>query len=161
MITPFHNDRKACLTAAMKDQGSRCFWCRGPIVIVSSLDPDSSLVSMDHYRVSFLLGGEVVNLGLASADHVIPQWLGGQTDRANIVAACRQCNEDRGQMHCRSWFILDATGFDDWLIRARRERTRKALAKARASARHLTVSLRPMLEAALQSKVTVKKMRLK
>lgn len=122
-------------------------------MIVSSLEGDLPLVSVDHYRVAFLLDGSVVSLGLASADHVIPQWLGGQTDRANIVAACRQCNEDRGQMHCRSWFILDATGFDEWLIRARRERTRKALAKA--SAKRLTMSLRPLLEQAL-SGVTVK-----
>lgn len=128
-------------------------------MIVSSLDSSLTFLSVDHYRVAFLMDGGVVSIAIASADHVIPQWVGGQTDRANIVAACRACNEDRGQLHNRSWFTLDATGFDEWLVRARRERTRKALAKA--SQKRLSMSLRPVLEAALQSKVTVKKMRLR
>lgn len=152
MSITFHNDRKACLLAAMKDQKSRCFWCHGPIVIVAALDHSLTFLSVDHYRVSFLTNGGVTTLGIASADHVIPQFVGGQTDRNNIVAACRACNEDRGQLHNRSWFILDATGFEDWLIRARRERTRKALKVA--STKRLTMSLRPALEAAL-SGVTV------
>lgn len=139
----------------MKEQRSRCFWCRGQTVIVAALG-DVTFLSVDHRYVSFLNNGGTVTLGIASADHVIPQWTGGQTDRVNIVAACRACNEDRGQMHNRSWFILDATGFDEWLIRARRKRTRKAIAAA--SRKRLTMSLRPMLEQALTN-VTIKQLK--
>ena len=122
--------------------------------------PDLPRLYDTQHRVVCHDGSEVLEFNIASADHVIPQWLGGQTDRANIVAACRACNEDRGQLHNRSWFVLDATGFDGWLTRTRSKRSRRA-ANA-ASRKRLTVSLRPMLERALLAPtMTVKKMRLK
>jgi len=54
-------------TEALKKQHGRCFYCGDPL---SKKD--------------------------ATADHIIPQSKGGKTSKKNIVAACSECNSDKG-----------------------------------------------------------------
>jgi 5-methylcytosine-specific restriction endonuclease McrA len=55
-------------------QGGLCHWCRGPM----TLDKD--------------------NPRSMTADHLKPVWDGGRTRPGNIVAACYQCNQERGKI---------------------------------------------------------------
>jgi hypothetical protein len=118
------NPRKSLLLRAMERQDDRCFWCRCSILCLS--EPHTlTILTQNPWNSSALIDGKRIVLGHASADHVIPQWLGGQTTERNIVAACKKCNEDRGQMHNRSWYVIDATGFDAWLKRQREPKKRR------------------------------------
>ncbi len=48
----------------------------------------------DGYRCRYCgAGGQGVRLEM---DHVIPRWKGGKNDRANLVCACRGCNQGKG-----------------------------------------------------------------
>lgn len=138
-------ERKSLLLAAMKKQDDLCFWCHYPILCLS--EPHNlNVLTQNPWTLSALIDGERVVFGHASADHVIPQWLGGQTTERNIVAACKQCNEDRGQMHNRSWFVIDATGFESWLREQRKPKPR--VVRSRPPTLFGT-SLRPLIAKAL------------
>lgn len=127
---PFHNDRKRCLVAALGDQGGVCFWCRCTLVVLDDAKVRAGFSSASHNHVTLIAEGKTELLYIASADHLVPQSMGGWTDRDNIVASCKQCNEDRGEMHNRvKWYVIDATGFEPWRVGAVQERTRKALAR--------------------------------
>lgn len=144
----FMSDRKSLLLTALENQDGQCFWCRYPIICVS--EPHTlTILTQNPWTLSALINGERIIFGLASADHVIPQWLGGQTTERNIVAACKACNEDRGQMHNRSWFIVDVTGFDEWLDRQRNKRDKRYKKRSDYRIQRLGTSLRPLILKAL------------
>lgn len=149
MTISLNNDRKGCLLAAMEDQGGQCFWCRCTLVILDDAKVRQGFSSAGHDHVTVITDtGHSELLYIASADHLVPQSMGGWTDRDNIVASCKQCNEDRGEMHNKfKWYVIDATGFEQWRIKACQERTRRAL--TRKSQKRLTASLRPAMEQAL------------
>lgn len=42
----------------------------------------------------------------ATTDHVIPQALGGDNSRANVVLACRTCNQVKDDMLPAQWFTF-------------------------------------------------------
>jgi HNH endonuclease len=130
-VTSFNNDRKACLVAALQDQGGVCFWCRCTLAVLDDVKSKVAFKCVSHHHATIMnADGESDILYIASADHLVPQSMGGWTDRDNIVASCKQCNEDRGEMHSRlKWYVIDATGFEPWRVRAIEARTRKALAR--------------------------------
>jgi 5-methylcytosine-specific restriction endonuclease McrA len=65
---------------AFHRQHGLCFWCKRPM--------------MWGHRG----GNGVCDPLTATADHVKPVWDGGQTLPGNIVAACYECNQARGQV---------------------------------------------------------------
>ena len=152
----FKNDRKMCLLAALEDQHGLCFWCRSVLIV---LDDAKSLVGFKnvnhHYATLIVEGAHPETLYIASADHLVPQSMGGWTDRDNIVAACKKCNEDRGDMHnLTRWYVIDVTGFEKWRIQFCQEHKRKGAARKQQA--RLTASMRPAMERALNGAKVVR-----
>lgn len=67
------------------EQDGGCFWCGRPML--RETDPGYS--KKHHQGVTL--------------DHVIPLGCGGGNQIGNLVAACRQCNMDRGTMPAIEW----------------------------------------------------------
>jgi HNH endonuclease len=153
---PFKDDRKACLLAALETQHGLCFWCRCQLIVLEAKPNKDQYKFVTHYHATLIREtGKSEILYIASADHLVPQCMGGWTDIDNIVAACKLCNEDRGHLHnLHQWYVLDASGFEQWRTRvcaARKHRQAKQKAE-----RRLTTSLRPALEAALSGAKVLK-----
>lgn len=153
---PYTDDRKACLLAALKDQGGRCFWCRCTIAVLDDVKKKLQFKCVGHHSATVVnTDGQSDVLYIASADHLVPQSMGGWTDRDNIVAACKPCNEDRGQLHNRAfWFVVDASGFEPWRAAVCQERTRRH--RVQRAERRLTTSMKPLLENALKGAKVLK-----
>jgi HNH endonuclease len=66
-------------------QGGLCFWCQRLMVWGSRGNANGSCEPLT-----------------ATADHVKPVWDGGQTLPGNIVSACHECNQARGQITNRT-----------------------------------------------------------
>lgn len=112
-----HHDRLIRATPSLVDlQRGRCFWCSGLIAVPQHLG-HLTFVFQTHFSFGVLESGRVYEYGIASLDHVIPRWMGGDKRDGNIVAACVQCNQDRGLIHQRD--TVDPTGLDDWIWRNR------------------------------------------
>jgi 5-methylcytosine-specific restriction endonuclease McrA len=62
--------RHLCKIEALTEQKGRCKYCKAPLTAAN-----------------------------ATADHVRPVSRRGRTTRENIVAACRHCNQTKGDMH--------------------------------------------------------------
>jgi HNH endonuclease len=65
----------------------------------------------------------------ATREHIIPRSYGGVTEPKNLVAACSQCNDLRGNMDyvafsnlIRRWFKRDPTLRERWHRLSREER---------------------------------------
>lgn len=67
---------KALRLAAYHRQKGRCWWCGEAMV----LEPENH-------------GGQPDRL--CTAEHLMPSSVGGRTNRSNVVAACRVCNNGR------------------------------------------------------------------
>lgn len=153
---PFKNDRKACLLAALEDQHGLCFWCRCVLIVLDDAKSNTGFKSVNHHYATLIAeGAHPETLYIASADHLVPQSMGGWTDRDNIVASCKKCNEDRGDMHnLMRWYVIDATGFEPW--RKRVSEQRKLRSRTAKPPTRLTSSLRPKMEAALSNSKVIK-----
>lgn len=68
-------------------QGWRCLWCDRVMA-----NRRVEMREFPHLRVT--------------ADHLIPEGLGGPNERWNIVAACSQCNHSRGNKLVGTWIEL-------------------------------------------------------
>lgn len=62
---------------ALSDQGGKCLYCRAPL-----------------------------SCATATADHKRPQIFGGETSRANIAAACLECNLAKGSLTAKEFVTL-------------------------------------------------------
>lgn len=155
-VDPFKNDRKACLVAALKDQGGRCFWCRCTLAVLDDVKNKFRFKCVNHHFATFVdADGHTDTFYIASADHLVPQSMGGWTDRDNIVAACKSCNEDRGQLHNRAfWYVIDVSGFESWRLQVCQERTRRS--HTQKAQQRLTRSLKPVLQNALAGAKIIK-----
>ena len=69
---------------AYNEQRGRCFWCGTGTRLPSDVAPSS------------------LHLSPATAEHLIPQSLGGKHGR-NVVSACSNCNHKRGNMPIHEW----------------------------------------------------------
>lgn len=156
---PFKDDRKACLLAALEDQHGLCFWCRCVLIVLDDAKSSAGFKSVNHHYATLIAEGKhPETLYIASADHLVPQSMGGWTDRDNIVAACKQCNQDRGDMHnLTRWYVIDVTGFEQWRARVCQERKHRALVQKQAT--RLTASLRPKMERAITDAKVIKLVR--
>lgn len=153
---PFKDDRKACLVAALKDQDGRCFWCRCTLAVLDDVRNKLRFKCVSHHSATIVAAdGQTDILYIASADHLVPQSMGGWTDRDNIVASCKPCNEDRGQLHNRAfWYVVDVSGFEAWRNDVCRERGRRL--RAQKAKQPLTASMRPTLQNALKGANVIK-----
>lgn len=50
--------------------------------------------------------GKKLSLGKMTKDHVKPLSRGGKNDLCNIVAACRSCNEKKGDCRMEEWRMI-------------------------------------------------------
>lgn len=64
--------------------GKRCFWC----------DRKVTYAKEDVWRV----GRRVTAPDTATREHLWPRRLGGENSKLNVVVACRQCNQARGNL---------------------------------------------------------------
>lgn len=78
-------------------------------------------------------------------EHFIPKSYGGPTEKENLVAACQQCNEMRGNMDAvafynliQKWFKRDETLRSRWHSISREERYEFKLRCLRTQERHLS-----------------------
>lgn len=94
-----------------KQQGGECFWCGIPTVLPEDLLREYVPLD-DIYRLGLADGLSALieqlktkdpgfrirwTTELATVDHLIEHALGGTYEEKNLVAACRPCNERRGQ----------------------------------------------------------------
>jgi 5-methylcytosine-specific restriction endonuclease McrA len=79
-----HQQSRRLARKAFYRQHGLCFWCQRPMLLGSS----GGNGSCDPLTMT--------------ADHVRPVWDGGQTASGNIVAACHECNQARGQVTNRT-----------------------------------------------------------
>lgn len=150
MATLLVNDRKTLLLKALAKQARKCFWCRYEIDHPDNHKQEQVLVDKKYPQHGFYLlrDGLTTNLSLATADHLLPQWAGGQTSQVNIVAACWACNQDRGLLHGPHWYVVDATGFLPWIKRPRKP---KSVVRPMRPHPLFGTSLRPLILKALSS----------
>lgn len=80
----------------LERQGGKCHWCRCKIVRVGSIDREKISILSDHFVVWRREDGRKTQALVATIDHVIPSSRGGTNGLDNLVAACRWCNEERG-----------------------------------------------------------------
>lgn len=71
------------LSIRLKEQEGKCHWCQQP------------LFRRGHFNAYEFPGPEISG-GLATIDHVIPLAQDGPDTLENIVAACSDCNQRRG-----------------------------------------------------------------
>lgn len=50
--------------------------------------------------------GKKLSLGKMTKDHIKPLSRGGKNDLNNIVAACRSCNEKKGDCRMKEWRMI-------------------------------------------------------
>lgn len=86
---------RAYLRLLLLEQDHQCFWCRGWIIAIKDLE-QKAFVKGDHKEAKWIESGRVLSAAIATVDHVIPLSKGGTSARENLVAACWQCNNDRG-----------------------------------------------------------------
>ncbi len=72
---------------AFQKQSGMCFYCRQPMWVRKRNKFASRLNISDDEIMKFQCTGE----------HLVPHCKGGSSNRTNIVAACRNCNELRAQ----------------------------------------------------------------
>lgn len=84
--------------------------------------------------------GVVTYYGRASIDHLIPRWLKGGNKESNLVAACQECNHDRGVLHKPGAF--ETTGMAEWVLRKRDLMEQR---KERLQARRFKFTITPRL----------------
>lgn len=92
-------------------QNHRCCYCGNPMVEIKKQEKI------------------VVPRNAMTKEHVIPKSYGGPTEKENLVAACQQCNEMRGNMDAvafynliQKWFRRDETLRSRWHSISRQER---------------------------------------
>lgn len=70
----------------LKDQGGVCYYC---------------------CHVVFLSKGNVRKAGerIATIDHIIPKAEKGSNAKANLVVACRKCNQERNQERFETFLL--------------------------------------------------------
>lgn len=135
----------------LRRQKDRCFWCDCLIGIPECFGLDV-LTCRTHWEFGVLSIGVVTYYGRASVDHLIPRWLKGDHRQSNLVAACQECNHDRGVLHGPGAF--ETTGFAEWFLngslrgRDLRRKVRKITTEVRM------VSLREPMIGAMQNRVT-------
>lgn len=142
------------LLELLRKQKDRCFWCRCLIAV-----PDCFEFSELDYRTHWEFGvrqyGVVVHYGRASVDHVVPKWLKGGNRESNLVAACQECNHDRGVLHRPGAF--ETTGFAEWFLNRRARDLRRKVRRIQVPSRLVTLR-EPMIEA-MQNRRPPKKRR--
>lgn len=106
------------LPTLIERDGPFCYWCRCYVIDLTSWRKLSrAIIQQTETQVFFLDRGESICVSIASKDHVIPKWVGGNDVNENLVVACVACNRDRGHIHAP--FSFDPTGFAMWLLRKR------------------------------------------
>ena len=145
------------LIELLRKQKDRCFWCKCLIAIPECFS-FKVLAYRTHWEFGVKQDGGVIHYGRASVDHVVPKWLKGGNRESNLVAACQECNHDRGVLHKPGAF--ETTGFAEWFLnRQARDLRREVRQIARVQAPSRLVSLRePMIEA-MQNRRPPKKRR--
>jgi 5-methylcytosine-specific restriction endonuclease McrA len=71
-----------------QDQGGLCFWCGEPM------------------RDEAPSNGRPHPPLMPTIDHIIPRARGGTNERVNLVAACSDCNNRRGDMPAGTYAML-------------------------------------------------------
>ena len=56
----------------------------------------------EHWNYECAYCGNKENLTL---DHIIPRSRGGSNNISNVVCACKDCNESKGQQFWSSWYL--------------------------------------------------------
>lgn len=84
------------LDRLLERQDGRCHWCGCRIVRIGSIPQDRVVILKHHFIVWRLDNGRTTQALVASADHFVPASRGGTNGLDNLVAACRWCNEGRG-----------------------------------------------------------------
>lgn len=106
------------LSAMLEVQRGLCFWCCGLIALNPCKGDDRAFVRQTARELDVLCFGVVLTYGVATVDHVVPQWRLGDSRERNLVAACAACNQDRGTLHAPG--ADDPTGLDAWMLSRRR-----------------------------------------
>jgi 5-methylcytosine-specific restriction endonuclease McrA len=88
---------RAYLYRLTRAQDRRCFWCDRWIALSADIK-GKTIISETHKEIRWLSGGLVLSAGRATTDHVRPLSRGGDSHLMNLVAACWECNNDRGCM---------------------------------------------------------------
>lgn len=74
---------------AFQKQVGRCYYCKLPMFEGESAEFCRRWKLTTRQAKSFL----------CTAEHLVPRSEGGKNSQANIVAACRQCNQTRHRRH--------------------------------------------------------------
>lgn len=69
-----NDHRRRLRRLAFKRQGGLCYWCKTPMVNTSPRERPHSV----------------------TLEHLVPKYKGGKDTEDNCVAACLQCNNERG-----------------------------------------------------------------
>lgn len=77
---PYRSIAVALAAELMQEQGGKCYWCG--VAMWHPAFPDPTSQDRPEDRATF--------------DHKIPMSKGGPTTKKNGVAACKYCNNDRG-----------------------------------------------------------------
>lgn len=90
------------LDSLLDQQRHRCHWCRCRIVRLGSIDPTQIRILKHRFVVWRGKNGKLLQALIASTDHLMPASRGGHSGLENLVAACKWCNERRGNRTPRS-----------------------------------------------------------
>jgi 5-methylcytosine-specific restriction endonuclease McrA len=105
-----HKTSPKRLRVLVKEQGGRCFYCHGRMIMTQKKCPDR-----------------------ATTDHKLPVVLGGKNGYANIVAACSKCNGLKGALTAAEFIALRG---DLKKLKDAREARHKEIIAAQEAQRH-------------------------
>jgi hypothetical protein len=115
---------KAKFKELLKSQGYLCYWCQYPIVFPSEIKK-KNIIEKTHTHVTYLYNTVPNQTAIASIEHVLPKWAGGG-DGDNLVATCRECNRDRGEIH-HPRNIENDHSFREWVAMKTKEKAKETV----------------------------------
>lgn len=89
-------DKTRRMDRLLDHQGGRCHWCGCRIVRIGTIEQSRIVILKHHFIVWRKDDGRTDQALVASLDHFVPASRGGANGLDNLVAACRWCNEARG-----------------------------------------------------------------
>lgn len=79
------SDKQRRMKVLLKTFGGKCWWCKCDVI--------AGIQNSDFQHQP----------NQATRDHIVPRSRGGTNALANLVLACRACNEERADRDARVW----------------------------------------------------------
>ena len=63
-------------------------------------------IARGEFQICGLCGGKITKPDDLSQDHIIPKCQGGETVASNLLPAHKRCNNDKGSLNIKEWYMI-------------------------------------------------------